>query len=208
MTRAALAAHSTTGRHLPARRRWVLVALSCMVWLGTTSVLVAHAGQPRLEVSPERVRPGASLTVRGVGFADEDTVVLNLIGAGGKVAVSTVTTDAEGGFTAVVLLPTRVAAGTHRVTGSSSDHEVRSPALTVAGPPVSTGQGEERRDEDEPLLAPLPVPEGAAPLGVAAEVADTSANTEVTVAVIAVAVVLLGGAAAVGMTRRRKADRG
>ena len=68
----------------------------------------AHGGEPRLEISAERLNPGATLQVRGVDFEYEEEVAVVLVNSTSHILIislGTIVADAEGGFTQNVALP-------------------------------------------------------------------------------------------------------
>jgi hypothetical protein len=63
----------------------------CIPW-----TVSAHSSEPRLELSAERLNPGATLEVRGVDFEVETPVLLKLVGSKIEKEFGKVTTDQEG----------------------------------------------------------------------------------------------------------------
>jgi hypothetical protein len=118
---------------------------------------LAHGGEPRLEISVERINPGGIVDVRGVEFDYEQSVTLYLERTGIVVQLGEVITDLEGVFLHTVILPTDLPEGVYNIRAVTTHHDVLSPALTVQGPAILNeegGQGE--RDEEDGLLAPMP----------------------------------------------------
>ena len=70
-------------------------------------VAFAHAEEPRLEISVDRILPGGIVDVRGVGFDYEDVVTLTLIGAQGELPLGEVVADTEGVFIHIVYVTYR-----------------------------------------------------------------------------------------------------
>lgn len=135
--------------------------VSATITLALSLVIVpaasAHSGQPRLEISVERMNPGGVVDVRGVEFDYEQTVTLYLERKGIAVQVGEVVTDLQGIFLHIVVLPVDLPEGVYNIRAVTSHHDVLSPALTVQGSPIleeEGGQGE--RDEADNLLAPMP----------------------------------------------------
>jgi len=122
----------------------------------TTSAL-AHAKDPRLELSADRLNPGAVLDVRGVSFEPEVPVTLTLLWGPIQIPLSTVVADVEGDFTEIIVLPADLAQGIYNLQATTFDHEITSPPLTIWGTAISQEEGEgELREEEDGLLAPMP----------------------------------------------------
>lgn len=118
---------------------------------------LAHSGQPRLEISAERMNPGGVVDVRGVEFDYEQSVTLYLERTGIVVQLGEVVTDLEGVFVYIAVLPVDLPEGVYNIRAATSHHDVLSPALTVQGAPIlAEGGGQGERDEDDGLLAPMP----------------------------------------------------
>lgn len=126
----------------------------------------AHGSEPRLEISVERLSPGGVVDVRGVEFDYEESVTLALIGLEKDMLVGEITTNVEGEFMHIAVLPSDLAEGTYYFRATTSHHWAISPPLTVWGTAYMEGGGQGLRDEDDGLLAPMPtfapgvVPEG------------------------------------------------
>ena len=117
----------------------------------------AHARQPRLEISVERVNPGGIVDVRGVEFDYEQLVKLYLERPGILVQLGEVNADLEGVFLHILVLPVDIPDGVYNIRAVTDHHDILSPALTVQGQPVSSeGGGQGERDDDDGLLAPMP----------------------------------------------------
>jgi hypothetical protein len=118
----------------------------------------AHDGPPRLELTAERLNPGATLDIRGINIAAEQPVTLALIGAGAEYALGTVMGDEHGDFKLIVGVPVEAAVGTYNVRALAPNRVIVAVPLILAGSPISA-EGGEQRDQDEPLLAPMPQPQ-------------------------------------------------
>jgi hypothetical protein len=117
----------------------------------------AHGGEPRLEISVERINPGGAMEVRGVEFDYEQSVTLYLERPGIVIQLGEVVADLEGIFLHIVVLPIDLPAGVYNVRAATDHHEVLSPALTVQGAPLlDEGRGQGGRDERAGLPAPMP----------------------------------------------------
>jgi hypothetical protein len=137
--------------------RSVLFTIIFVITLGLVRPVRAHVGQPRLEISVERMNPGGIVDVRGVEFDYEEKVSLYLERTGIVIQLGEVVADLEGVFLHVVVLPVDLPEGVYNIRAVTSHHDVLSPALTVQGPAIlSEGGGQGERDEDDGLLAPMP----------------------------------------------------
>jgi hypothetical protein len=144
------------------------VALISLIFAQRVS---AHGGEPRLEISAERLNPGSLLEVRGVDFEFEEDVALALVGDHYEIPLSPVTADTEGIFLVTITLPADLAEGTYVIRATTDDHALESSQLTISGT-ASLGGGEES-EQEEGLLAPMPtfaandptpIPQSAAPV--------------------------------------------
>ncbi len=117
----------------------------------------AHGGEPRIEIGAERLNPGAGLDIRGVDFEFEEQIVLILAGPQVEIPLGSAIADAEGIFQLTITIPVDLVEGTYIIRGTTDDHVVDSPQITVWGSAVVQG-GEDRLDEDAGygLLAPMP----------------------------------------------------
>jgi len=116
--------------------------------------VLAHGDEPRLEVTPERLNPGAVLEVRGVSFEFEVEVTLTLVASEFELPLGTIVADADGVFTQNIILPSDLKQGVYTLRAATDDHEIISPQFTVWGSAITDG-GDQRTEED-PLLAPMP----------------------------------------------------
>jgi hypothetical protein len=141
--------------------------------LSSTLPASAHGGEPRLEISLERINPGGVLELRGVEFDYDEPVALSLLRAEIQIPLMDVTADAEGIFTQVVVLPADLPLGEYVFRAKSDHHEVTSPVFIVWGAPFLDKQENGVRDQSDLELGPLPtfapasvpekVPQSAAP---------------------------------------------
>jgi hypothetical protein len=156
----------------------------------------AHGGDPRLEISADRLNPGSALDVRGVDFEFEEKVTLDLVGPQGVTSFGTVLADTEGIFLLTITLPFDLVEGTYVLRATTDDHQLESPPITVSGS-ADTEQGQQRELE-EPLLAPMPtVAAGVAtsipPASVAEPAAAQRSSTWLLSTVGAIGIVLILG---------------
>ncbi len=160
----------------------------------------AHDGDPRVEISSDRLSPGSVLEVRGVNIAAEESISVTLVGAAGALLLGTVTGNEHGDFTQAFALPVDLPEGIYEVLARSSSQWVVSAPLTITGPAVLVNEDEGgRREQAEPLLAPIPTSAIASavnptpPLPTVSPPAELSSATIMigTLALIAFAEVLL-----------------
>ena len=85
----------------------VAAVAASMVVPGAAS---AHEGDGRAEVIPAQVAPGEAVTVVGDGLAANSGVKVELVAAGGTIALGTGMSDADGGVTIEVVVPSDVEA--------------------------------------------------------------------------------------------------
>lgn len=117
--------------------------------------VAAHGDEPRIEISAERLSPGAVLDIRGVDFEFEEEVSLVVSNPQTEITFGSVLADTEGIFLLSVTLPFDMPEGVYIVRATTDDHVVESVQFTVSGLPFSEGEGE-AREEDDALLAPMP----------------------------------------------------
>ena len=118
--------------------------------------VLAHGGEPRLEISADRLNPGDTLDIRGVDFEFEEEVTLDLVTGQVVVPFGTVLADAEGIFLLTITLPFDLVQGTYVLRATTDDHVVESPPINVWGS-ADLGGGEEGAwEEGDSLLAPMP----------------------------------------------------
>lgn len=141
----------------------VLLFISVSVF-AFSSVLpaYAHGGEPRLEISLDRINPGGTLEVRGVEFDYDEPVTLSLMRAEIQIPLMDVIADPEGVFTQVIVLPADLPPGEYTFRAKSEHHKVLSPVFMVSGPALLDKEDNGVRDQSDLELGPLPtfVPEG------------------------------------------------
>ena len=174
--------------------------------------VLAHGDDPRLEISPERSNPGGVVDLRGFDFEREEVITLMLVNSSTSIPFGEVLADVEGGFLLNLALPVDLAEGTYTFLAVTDDHNVVSPELTIQGPPIEGGDGDEGvRDQEEPLLAPMPtfapgvVPEGGSQPTIQPET-DTTASVSslTTIAMISSAVLIAAVLVLLGVRVMRK----
>ena len=138
--------------------RLVLPAIVVIGLLVAPQPAWADGEDPRLEISADRLAPGMILQVRGVNLTREENIPILLVGIEGEFPLGLITSNEVGEFTQSFALPTELPEGTYRVLArNTSQVAVISAPLTIQGPAVMSDVEEGGiRDEDEPLLAPMP----------------------------------------------------
>lgn len=128
---------------------------------------LAHSGEPRLEISVDRLNPGGTVEVRGVDFDYEELVTLSLASAAVKIPLNEVTADVEGTFTKIVILPVDLSAGEYHFLATTDHEVVASPTLTVWGVAAESQGGDVIQDQSDVQFEPIatasaPLPQAAA----------------------------------------------
>jgi hypothetical protein len=118
--------------------------------------VLAHGGEPRLEISVERINPGGVMEVRGVDFDYDEPVVLSLMRSEIQIPLIEVTADGEGLFTQNIALPADLPAGEYNFRAKSDHHTILSPTITVSGVAVQDQEDNAIRDQSDVQLGPLP----------------------------------------------------
>jgi len=116
----------------------------------------AHGGPARIVLEPSTVRPGGTVVVRGEDLSADDVVVVAIAGRGVRVELESELTDGEGHFVQAIVIPYEIAEGSYRIEAKGSVGAVVGAELVVFGSPVDPVGGGGGRDEDDPLLIPLP----------------------------------------------------
>jgi hypothetical protein len=121
-----------------------------------TTPASAHGDEPRIEISTDRLNPGSVIDLRGVAFEMDEAVTLTLVGPQQEVSFGTVLADTEGVFLLTITLPADLSEGNYVIRATTDDHSVESPQITVVGS-ADLGEGnEDQRQDEDPLLAPMP----------------------------------------------------
>lgn len=138
----------------------ILSSIFLFVWLFigfcSASPVSAHGEEPRLEISAEKLNPGAPLDLRGVDFEPETEIFLTLIGPQTEIPLGKTRADAEGGFLFTFTLPARLTEGEYKVRAKTDDHDLQSPSFIVWGSGFYNAGAELSRDNADGLLVPMP----------------------------------------------------
>lgn len=116
----------------------------------------AHAGEPRLEISVERINPGGTVELRGVDFDYEELVALSLTRENVEIPLNELTTDAEGTFTQIVVLPADLPPDEYNFQAKTDHEVVTSPALTVWGVAAEDQESNGIQDQSDVQFEPMP----------------------------------------------------
>ena len=141
----------------------------------------AHGEEPRLEINVETLSPGSTLDIRGVGFEFEEQITIHLVGSSTDLSLGMITADPEGGFLLAVNLPPDLREGAYFIRATTDDHKVTSVTFNVRGMTLTEDGGENLREEDDGLLAPMPtLPPGftSTPIPEAESPAETAAKKD------------------------------
>lgn len=139
---------------------WRSLSAFLTLWLLFTvaAQALADGEGPRLEISADHLPPGMILEVRGVNLGREQQISVSLVGSEGEFQLGLVTSSEVGAFVQSFTLPTDLPPGAYRVLAKvPGEVAVVSALLAVRGAPVMAEAEEgELREEEEPLLAPMP----------------------------------------------------
>lgn len=120
--------------------------------------VLAHGGETSMNAEPALVQPGEAVAIRA-DLLTSGPVTLNLVGAdGSRRNVAVVEETNEGHFEVVVEMPPDVPIGVWTIVAEADGAVYGSTIVEVAGTPLGAGEGggQGPRDEDDPLLVPLP----------------------------------------------------
>jgi hypothetical protein len=157
-------------------RKISLKALLCIIMLFFTlpsaRTAFAHGGDPRLEISVERINPGGVVEVRGVEFDYDEPVVLSLMRSKIQIPLTEIIADGEGVFTQIVTVPSDLPTGEYNFQARSDHHVIMSATITVWGAAIEDQESNYVEDQSDlelgpvptfvPNLAPTPLPQTAA----------------------------------------------
>ena len=117
---------------------------------------LAHGGEPRLEISVQRINPGGVVDVRGVEFDYDEPVALALMRSEIQITLIEVVADGEGIFTQIILLPADLPTGEYNFRAKSDHHLIMSPTITVRGVAVENQESNVNRDQSDVQFGPAP----------------------------------------------------
>jgi hypothetical protein len=145
-----------------------VLALGC--WIFGATVVQAHDGPPRMQLSAERIMPGVELEIRGVNIGPEQPIVLTLAGGGGEYSFGAVMGDEHGDFLQIVTIPRETQAGAYVVRAFGPNRLILTAPLAIVG--TAFEEDGVQRGQAEPLLAPLSQAPAAMPASVPAPAAE------------------------------------
>jgi len=125
--------------------RPTLAALAAVALVaGRPGVARAHE-EGVLKPATRMLSPGDSLSLAGEKFTRNATLIVWVVGVGGRTELARVRTDAKGGFTTRLLVPATVTPGAYRLVAVAADgDEVAGLDVTVVA-----GAAEAAHDEHE-----------------------------------------------------------
>jgi hypothetical protein len=123
---------------------------------------LAHEGSARIELNTQQTSSGAELEIRGINIAPEQPVTLSLVGNAADFALGMAVGDVHGDFVVGVRLPAEAPAGTYTVRAFGANRVIVTAPLTLLG--SAAEEESAQRDQDEPLLAPMPRAQPASPV--------------------------------------------
>jgi hypothetical protein len=134
---------------------WSAVATAAAL-LFSGSVL-AHSGETFFVAEPALVAPGSAVAVRA-DLLTTGPVRLSLAGIDGSVReLGVIEETDEGHFEMLLEIPADLPVGRWALRAHADGAEVASTTIEVTGAPIDGGDdGEGGRDEEDPLLVPLP----------------------------------------------------
>ncbi len=139
------------------RRRILSSAAAIAAALVVSATVLAHGGETFINAEPAIVPPGGGVGVRA-DLLTSGPVRLMLAGTdGSRREVGVVEETVEGHFEVFFEVPTDLPAGLWTLLAEADDTVYGSTTIEVAGTAVGEeGGGQGPRDEDDPLLVPLP----------------------------------------------------
>ena len=120
------------------------------------TLAAAHGGSARILVEPPRVNPGGTVVVEGDDLSADDLISLVISNDGRRVEIGTVSSDGQGHLTQAFVVPADLASGSYELEAVGSAGDVVAAPLVVSGEPTPSEAAEPGRDDDDPLLVPLP----------------------------------------------------
>lgn len=177
-----------------------------------STVVFAHGDEPRLEISADRMNPGGVIEVRGVDFEREELITLMLVGSKTAIPIGEIAADVDGIFLQAVILPVDLTEGAYNFLAITDDHNITSPDLTIQGPAIMNeeGGGQGQREDEDPLLAPMPTfAPGVVPGGVSQPATQpasptASASSQNPLTIILPTLLIVGVLAVFGLRIMRK----
>lgn len=134
---------------------WSAVATAAALLL--SGPVLAHSGETFFVAEPAVVAPGAGVAVRA-DLPTSGPVRLSIVGVDGSVReLGVVEETDEGHFEILLEIPADLPTGRWALRAHADGAEVASTTIDVAGAPIAgEDDGEGGRDEEDPLLVPLP----------------------------------------------------
>ena len=108
-----------------------------------------------MAVEPSMAQPGQTITVTVHGLEPGASCEVYLVLNGDALPLGSTAADADGDVTFPIGLPVEVSAGSYQLEVRSGG-VTRSAGLVIDGPPILPEEDAGERDEEDPLLVPLP----------------------------------------------------
>jgi methionine-rich copper-binding protein CopC len=139
------------------RRRILSSAAAIAAALVVAATVHAHGGETFMTAEPAVIPPGAAVGI-SADLLTSGPVTLSLAGTdGSRRDVGVVAETSEGHFQVVVEVPTDLPVGVWTLLAETDGKVLGSTVIQVSGTPIEDGGGGQGpRDEDDPLLQPLP----------------------------------------------------
>lgn len=123
--------------------------------LAFSAAAAAHGAEASVTIDPAMAQPGQTITVSIHGLEPGASCALHLASNGDAVPLGATDADAEGDLTITIRLPVALTAGVYRLEARSGDVTL-SAGLVIDGQPILPEEDDGERDEEDPLLVPLP----------------------------------------------------
>ena len=135
---------------------WLVILLAVIFALSKTLVASAQQGYSLLiMLSVVQASPGARIEIAGSHFEPDIAVSFVLFQEGNETPLGTVTADNHGDFDTSVLLPYELPFGDYEFRGVDEKGNFAAVPFSIVPDPSQEENGEPR-DEEDPLLAPMP----------------------------------------------------
>jgi hypothetical protein len=129
------------------------IGLSLVLLLLVVPAALAHggSGEEGIEVEPTSITAGQTVILAGQGLEPDSDRVLVLVGGDLTVSFGTVTTDADGGFSQELTIPSHLPSGTYELQ-AIGDETLTTP-LAVTAAAGGAAASPEANDQNETVVA-------------------------------------------------------
>ncbi len=136
--------------------RLLVLFLVCILALGNSFQASAQGVYTlQITLSVVQVSPGAKIEISGTHFEPDVLVTFVVVQGGRQTQLGTFHADDHGDFDTAVLLPYDLPFGEYEFRGINEKGEYAVAPLFIV-PDPNEEQGGEQREEEDPLLAPMP----------------------------------------------------